>query len=63
MPKSWDKPPLFRAAGPPKDPTVGLSLGPYGGPGGCAISYGQDTPVRPGASLPLLSKHGTYDTV
>jgi len=30
---------------PPQDPTVGLCLGPYGGPRGWAFSYERGTPV------------------
>ena len=30
---------------PPKDPIVGLCLGPYGGPRGEAVSYERGTPV------------------
>ena len=35
---------------PPKDPTLGLSLWPYGGPRGWAFSYERGTPVT--APLP-----------
>ena len=31
---------------PPKDPTVGLCLGPYGGPGRGGVSDERGTPVR-----------------
>ena len=30
---------------PPEDPDVGLCLGPYGEPGGGAVSYAQGTPL------------------
>ena len=30
---------------PPEDPTVGLCLGPYGGPREVGVSYERDTPV------------------
>ena len=30
---------------PPYDPTIGLYLGPYGGPRGGALSYDRGTPV------------------
>jgi len=31
---------------PPKDPTVGLCIGPYGGPREFAVSYERGTPVE-----------------
>jgi len=37
---------------PPKDPTVGLCLGSYGGPRGSGVSYGRGTPVSPAETQP-----------
>ena len=39
---------LMRNPPPPQDPTVGLSLGPYGGSGGGGVSYERVTPVDSG---------------
>ena len=37
---------------PPKDPRVGLCLGPYGGPGGGgAVPYERSTPVKSAQNL------------
>ena len=34
-----------KEAAPPQDPLVGISLGPYVGPTGASVSYGQGTPI------------------
>ena len=44
----WAGVPRSLETTPPSDPTAGLCLGPYGGPGGGgAVSYERDTPVLP----------------
>ena len=37
---------LTRNRPPPQDPTVGLCLGPYGGPGKLGVSHERGTPVQ-----------------
>ena len=49
---------LIRKNAPPYDPTVGLCLGPYGGPRGVAVSYKRGTPVGwPDSPRPTGSRH------
>ena len=38
--------PRLQETAPPWDSTVGVCLGPYGGPGGSAFSYERGTPVQ-----------------
>ena len=40
-----DSPHTFRGTTPPLDPSVGLSLGPYGGPRAGAFCYKRGSPV------------------